>query len=210
MIYKTICGSRSYGLELPTSDYDIVVCGENNIKSDIPHSHEIIIKPENFHKKLLLLTDDAYDMQLYFPSEILISSELSDYIDVHKEEIISANLNRVYSSHMRKANGLSVDLDKWGIRYPKRSAYSCLFYDTIYRYATQDIVFENAFKPDEDFKQWLLLVKKREIPIEEILKRNEELRKRAESVSDFYANVENKIIINKTISDINEILQINI
>lgn len=205
MIYKTICGSRSYGLELPTSDYDIIICGENNVKTNIPHSHEIIIKPENFHKKLLLLTDDAYDMQLYFPREILIPSELSNYINLHKEEIISANLNKVYFSYMKKANGLSVDLNKWGIKYPKRSAYSCLFYDTLYRYATQDIAFEHAFKPNKDFKQWLLSVKKREIPLEEILKRNEELRKSAERISNFYENQQNEMVLNKTISDIKEI-----
>ena len=95
----------------------------------------------------------------------------------------NAELDRIYSAYMRKADGLSTDLEFLWKRFPKRAAYSCLFYDTMYRYATQDISFAEAFKPNEGFKQWLLAVRRNEIPKEEILLRNRELHNNAIKVA---------------------------
>lgn len=209
-MYKCICGSRSYNLNLPTSDYDIVVCGDFDDNIEISHSHEIKKSLDGFIQELLLINIDAYYVQMYFPSEVLVQTELSDYIIQNRENIIKANLDRVYTAYMKKANSLSRKLDTLGMKHPKRAVYSCLFYDTLYRYATQIISFEEAYKPEELFRQWLLSVRKGEIPKEEIIIKNEELRKKAESVSAFYIGVEDKKYLNQVVSDLNKMLNTNI
>ena len=210
MYYKCILGSRSYNLDLPTSDYDILVCGDFNDNTEIPHSHEIRKMPDKFIRDILLLNIDAYYMQTYFPSEVLVQTELVDYILKNREDIIKANLDKVYATYMKKANSLSDKLDTKGMRFPKRAIYSCLFYDTLYRYATQNISFAEAFKPEESFRQWLLAIRRKEISKEEIIMKNEELRKKAESVSAFYIGVEDKKYLNQVISDLNKMLNTNV
>ena len=210
-MYKCICGSRSYNLNLPASDYDmIIICDNADNEHDIVNSHAIWKEADQFIKDLLLINVEAGYLQYYFPSIILLETEVTNYLIQHREDIIRANLDRVYTAYITKAKSLSRKLDTWGMQYPKRIVYSCLFYDTLYRYATHNISFEEAFKPEEDFRQWLLSVRKGEIAKEEIIRKNEELRIKAESVSAFYIGVENKDYLNQVISDLNQMLNTNV
>ena len=202
-MYQAICGSRSYQLNLPKSDYDIIICGDK-IENSIENSHQICHSTEWFVRALSFF-EDAYRIQLFYPDRFLINSQLISYIKENREEIIAKNKINLYNSYFSKSLGLSYNLEKLYKNYPKRAMYSNLFYDSLYRYATQDISFQEAFIPEEAFRQWLLAVRQGKIPIEELLKRNEELRKKAESVKDFYNN-QDKIYLNNTISDLNDIL----
>ena len=210
MEYRAICGSRSYGLETENSDYDVILSSEAEAELPYKHAHNIKMTEDKFLEKLLLLDNDAYYLQYYFPNEILDNSETTKYILENRESIIRANLDRIYSAYMQKANGLSTDLELWWQQFPKRPAYSCLFYDTLYRYATQDISFEEAFKPNEDFRQWLLAVRRNEIPKEEILLKNRELRNNAIKVAGNFVGKEDVRILNHTIQDMNEMLGTNV
>ena len=206
MEYRAICGSRSYGLETENSDYDVILSSEAEAELPYKHAHNIKMTEDKFLEKLLLLDNDAYYLQYYFPNEILDNSETTKYILENRESIIRANLDRIYSAYMKKSNGLSTDLELWWKQFPKRAAYSCLFYDTLHRYATRDIPFAEAFRPEEDFRQWLLAVRRREIQKEEILERNAELRKKAESVVGFYSGVEDGTVLQRACGDLNELL----
>ena len=208
--YKAIVGSRSYGLEIKNSDYDIITTEQTILNSSLPNSHYIKLSKEVFLKKLLLLENDAYSVQMYFPNEILDDSNISKYILEKREEILAANLDRIYTAYMRKADGLSTDLDKWYKKFPKRPAYSCLFYDTLYRYASKNISFQEAFKPEENFRQWLLDIRYGKIPLEDILRVNKELKTKAENVKNFYIGREDKVVLNKVVEDLNELLETNI
>lgn len=208
--YKAIVGSRSYGLEIKNSDYDIITTEQTILNSSLPNSHYIKLSKEDFLKRLLLLENDAYFVQMYFPNEILDDSNTSKYILEKREEILAANLDRIYTAYMKKANGLSTDLDKWYKKFPKRPAYSCLFYDTLYRYASKNISFQEAFKPEENFRQWLLDIRYGKIPQKDILMVNKELKTKAENVKNFYIGREDKVVLNKTVEDLNELLETNI
>lgn len=210
MEYRAICGSRSYGLETENSDYDVILSSEAEAELPYKHAHNIKMTEDKFLEKLLLLDNDAYYLQYYFPNEILDNSETTKYILENRESIIRANLDRIYSAYMKKANGLSTDLELWWKQFPKRAAYSCLFYDTLHRYATRDISFAEAFRPEENFRQWLLAVRRREIQKEEILERNAELRKKAESVAGFYSGVEDVAVLQRACGDLNGLLGTNI
>lgn len=208
--YKAIVGSRSYGLEIKNSDYDIVTTEHTIINSSLPNSHYIKLSKEDFLKRLLLLDNNCYGIQCFFPYMVLEESNISKYILEKREEILAANLNQIYISYMKKANGLSTDLDKWYKKFPKRPAYSCLFYDTLYRYASKNISFQEAFKPEENFRQWLLDIRYGKIPLEDILRVNKELKAKAENVKNFYIGREDKAILNKTVEDLNGLLETNI
>lgn len=208
--YKAIVGSRSYGLEIKNSDYDIVTTEQTTSKSSFPNSHYIKLSKEDFLKTLLLLDNNYFGIQYFFPYVVLEESNISKYILEKREEILAANLNQIYISYMKKANGLSTDLDKWYNRFPKRPAYSCLFYDTLYRYASKNIPFQEAFKPEENFRQWLLDIRYGKIPLEDILRVNKELKDKAENVKNFYIGREDKAVLNKTVEDLNELLETNI
>ena len=208
--YKAIVGSRSYGLEIKNSDYDIITTEQTILNSSLPNSHYIKLSKEDFLKTLLLLDNNSFGIQYFFPYMILEESNISKYILEKREEILAANLNQVYISYMKKANGLSTDLDKWYKKFPKRPAYSCLFYDTLYRYASKNISFQEAFKPEENFRQWLLDIRYGKIPLENILRINKELKTKAENVKNFYVGREDKVVLNKTVEDLNELLETNI
>ena len=204
--YKAIVGSRSYGLEIKNSDYDIVTTEQTILNSSLPNSHYIKLSKEDFLKKLLLLDNNCFGIQYFFPYMVLEESNISKYILEKREEILAANLNKIYISYMNKANGLSTDLDKWYKKFPKRPAYSCLFY----RYASKNISFQEAFKPEENFRQWLLDIRYGKIPLEDILMVNKELKTKSENVKNFYIGKEDKIVLNKTVENLNELLETNI
>lgn len=208
--YKAIVGSRSYGLEIKNSDYDIVTTERAILNSSFPSSHYIKLSKEDFLKMLLLLDNNSFGIQYFFPYMVLEESNISKYILEKREEILAANLDRIYTAYMRKADGLSTDLDSWYKKFPKRPVYSCLFYDTIYRYASKDISFQEAFKPEENFRQWLLAIRYGKIPVKDILMVNKELKTKAENVKNFYIGREDKVVLNKIIEDLNELLETNI
>ena len=210
MEYRAICGSRSYGIETEASDYDIVLSSATDAALPCERAHNIKLTEERFLRRLLLLENNAYYMQICFPKEILDDSDTAKYIMENRESIVRANLDRIYSAYIGKADGLSWHLEDLWERYPKRAVYSCLFYDTVHRFATQDISFAEAFRPEEDLRQWLLAVRRREIPKEEILNRNTELRKKAESVAGFYSGVEDGAALQRAVCYLNGLLGTNI
>ena len=210
MEYRAICGSRSYGIETEASDYDIVLSSATDAALPCDRAHNIPLTEERFLRRLLLLENNAYYMQICFPKEILDDSETAKYILENRESIVRANLDRIYSAYVGKAGGLARHLEDLWERYPKRPAYSCLFYDTLHRFATRDISFAEAFRPDENFRQWLLAVRRKEIPKDEILSRNAELRKKAESVAGFYSGVEDVAVLQRACGDLNGLLGTNI
>ena len=70
--------------------------------------------------------------------------------------------------------------------------------------------FAEAFKPNEGFRQWLLAVRRNEIPKEEILLRNREIHNNAIKVARNFIGKEDVSILNHVIQDMNEMLGTNV
>lgn len=208
IFYRAICGSRSYGLEIEQSDYDIVLVGTQNIPAPFEKAHNILLTSEDFISRLLLVLD-AYFIQWFYPREVLADTEITQYILSRADEILLANCDRVYQTYMKKANSLSVDLELWWQIFPKRVVYSCLFYDTVSRFANQDMPFGEAFRPEEEFRQWLLEVRRNEVSFAEIQKRHTALQQQAEAAQGFYIGKENKVVLRKTMDDLSQLLGID-
>ena len=118
MEYRAICGSRSYGIETEASDYDIVLSSAVDAALPCERAHNIKLTEEQFLRRLLLLENNAYYMQICFPKEILDDSDTAKYIMENRESIVRANLDRIYSAYIGKADGLSWHLEDLWERYP--------------------------------------------------------------------------------------------
>ena len=70
----------------------------------------------------------------------------------------------------------------------------------IYSYMT------NTTINGRDFRQWLLAVRRNEIPKEEILLRNRELRNNAIEVAGNFVGKEDVRVLNRVVKDMNETL----
>lgn len=188
MYYKALVGSNSYGMAVEQSDRDVLLvsdeCHESGIRNGL---HTIAYTPETFLNKCPLPAAATlpYHIQWLFPGEFLADTALSRYALEIREELVLADRKRIYQGYMDKAAGLGCRLEELYNTFPKRGAYGCLFYDTIVRFA-QGTSFAQACRPDEDLRQWLLAVRRREIPVEELVQRYNKLRGKAQAVGGFY------------------------
>lgn len=180
-------GSASYGLKIEGSDTDVYIIGSGSYM--IPDGYKPhIIKDDAetcVSKVFLERQEHPFFLQILFPHEFLLDTAASQYILETREKLIQANLKKVYNAYLNMGKGFLSMSDILYYAVPKRIAYGNMFLDTIYKYA-QGCSFEEAYYPNEDFRQWLLKVRRKEIPLEEILLINNERIKLAESVKNFY------------------------
>lgn len=186
--YNCIVGSKTYGVDIEDSDEDILYIWDNDLKKRmIGHTHIIGYTPESFNVHVPIPSIDRlpYLIQWLFPDRFLMDTELSRLVLDIREDIIKSARKEVYEGFMEKADGLSYRINEMYQGFPKRAAYSCLFYEMIYRHAN-GATFAEVHKPEEDFRQWLIAVRKKEIDIREVESRNNQLRNKATSVKGFY------------------------
>lgn len=203
--YYAICGSRSHGIELPTSDYDVVYCGINTPPQLRQRSHNIVLSNEKLVQNLLMRYTMSYNMQLYFPAEILQDTDVVHYLISYREQILRSQAKKIYESYMGYCDYF-LQRDMQYYRWRKNAVYSCLYCNILHRYATQDISFDEAFHPQGDFKEWLMAVRRNEISDDEVLRVFNSHRVKAQSCVDFYKDKLDQSILNKTLLDLNDLL----
>lgn len=211
MDYTAIVGSRSMGIELEHSDFDIVTTNKQ-FKSEEYNPYHIVGPRANrqlFPLSLVLEQPQPGNIQQLYPFKFLEENDISRYILNNRERIIQDNLSRLYDVYFDRAKSLQeVTLETFAIKYPKRVVYSLIYLDTLYRFATQDISFEEAFRPNGEFKQTIMSIRKREKKIN-VLSLYNDLMGKATSVSKFYEH-RNLDGINKSIKDFGDMLEIKI
>lgn len=187
MEYKVIVGSRCYGLELERSDTDLfsVNCDSSE------HNSHVIDGGLSTDTKLLSMLHFGfwYHPQAVFPAQFLIENELTQYIKTVREDLVSAQKQSMFRVLYDGGEAFAYMLKHWYPLYPKRAAYSTLLYDQIARYAT-GIPFAEAMCPVGDMRDKLLAMRRKELPVEDVVKINDEAQKKAIAVQDFY-NSEN-------------------
>lgn len=206
MDYTAIVGSRCHGINIDSSDFDIVTSAMQKLVFDYPKYHIISHPKEKIIKAIIGLEKEAYFTQVLFPYQFIESNTLTEYIRSNREQIIKNNLASIYENHMRKARDFSVGIDRYYRIYPKRVAYACLYLDMLYKYATKDISFEEAYKPTRNWRDWLINLRYRSIEKDEILLTHSTLYEKATVCESFYKS---RSIdgINSTIDDLNDILE---
>lgn len=184
---QLLLGSASYGLRVNTSDTDLFIVGSGEYivpEGNKPHimrsSRELYVQ-----KALLEYKEHPYFLQTLFPAEFMLDTDASEYVLQTREEVIKAQLQKVYKAHVTIGSGMLNKIELSHKVFPKRTAYGIMFLDTVYRYA-QGVPFSEAIRPEENFRQWLLSVRNGEISLEEAKTVSAEKRRQAEAVAEFY------------------------
>lgn len=185
LCYEVIAGSRSYGLELPSSDIDIcrvsntcgmALDGKNNF---------IQVSKQEFIERVIGKKANAYYYQWLYPAKALSEGPLIDWVIANRERVISAQGTLARDILMGHAENLEYFADMIYAIYPKRLAYATLLYHIAARYG-EKCFFEQAHKPEPYMKSILLGMRKNEVPLEDALAVCAEQKKRAISVMDRY------------------------
>lgn len=185
MYFEAIGGSRSYGLEIETSDTDLLCLDNTPIVED---GYNVIrISPEEFRARLMGERDNAYYVQWLFPHEVKSDNQLSSWLLEHREQVVKAQLPYIYRVFTGHVARLMHHADWiYGV-YPKRLAYCTLFNSIIANYA-DGMTFAEAHKPVGELHDYLVSVRRGEIELADALARCELERTRAELAAGFYAD----------------------
>lgn len=189
--YCGVCGSRSHDLALPFSDYDIIYCANyaNTINIDLNPNHIITVTPQKLFQRLSLQRKMACDLQLFFPEQILIETDLSQYLFQTREDLIQENKITVYDMYLFFCNYFNRKLnDPQHYRYNKNITNACLYCDILNAYKNNDISFEEVFtlKHNPELKQWILEARLNHIPVQDMQQRYKELYLNAKQCFDCY------------------------
>ena len=187
MIYnEIIAGSRAYGLEIEGSDIDLCrVAEEWNIGGYEGEYNLIQVPRDEFIKRAFLTYLQPYYIQWWFPLLFRTQNEIARYIKENREHFVESNSRLVYKRLHDFSDRLYVHADQIYQGYPKRMAYSTLFYAILTRYA-EGRSFADAFHLDGEIQQQLLAMRRREVPLEEAIALNRAYKDKADAVFDFY------------------------
>lgn len=184
--YEIIAGSRCYGLNIEGSDIDLCRVADSwNTAGHEGSYHVIQVPREEFADRVMLLRETPLYAQWLFPHEVLVPGDVWGLILDKRERIVLAARKRVWETHFQFAEGMSLYPEHYYPRFPKRLAYSTLFYDMLARYAA-GVPFAQAIRPEEETRQTLLAMRRKELPLEDAIAQNQDARRRAEQVSRFY------------------------
>lgn len=192
MIYRSIIGSRSYGLALTTSDIDVAVVSDK--------AYEVPPRMERWHH-LLSLSPEVFVMrwsdllkahwgscQWLFPHEFHLDNDLTKWIIENREDVIRVNLPGIYAMHMRAACKMERNVSQlyYLSRLTRKSiAYAIHFHNMLYNYA-EGMTFAEAHTTNGETQNFLFAVRKGEAPLKLVLEENAKARERAKAVANFY------------------------
>lgn len=207
--YEIIAGSRCYGLNIESSDIDL--CRVSNSWNTTGHEnnyHVIQVPRKEFVDRVMLLRETPLYIQWLFPYEVVTPGMVWDFILDRRDELVFSVRRRVWDLHFCAADGLSLYPEHYYPRFPKRLAYSTLFYDTLARYAS-GVPFAQAIRPDEKMRQVLLAMRLKELTLDEATALNQEAKRRAENAEWFYDREPNISFLKQTELGLRNLLGIN-
>lgn len=186
--YMAQVGSATFGLNTPESDVDIgMVTTDFSGPVHDGNKHYIRVWPGQFCDALLRL-DHVQWLQWLYPARVIEAGELGAWISANGERLIAANRASVYDAYMRMARRLRARAPSYYPAATKMMVYSTLHYDTIARYAA-GIPFAKAIRPDEDMRQLLLAMRRRELPLAEAMAINDDAKARAEAAESRFGSI---------------------
>ena len=204
--YEIIAGSRCYGLNIESSDIDL--CRVSNSWNTTGHEnnyHVIQVPRKEFVDRAMLLRETPLYIQWLFPYEVVTPGMVWDFILDRRDELVFSVRRRVWDLHFCAADGLSLYPEHYYPRFPKRLAYSTLFYDTLARYAS-GVPFAQAIRPEESMRKMLLEMRRQRLQLSDAIAINEEAKKRATAAYDFYDTNVDFVYLEQTKNELSSIL----
>lgn len=203
--YEVIAGSRSYGLELETSDIDICRAAESWDAHVEGQVNVIQVPGEEFLSRIFCRHDNAYYLQWLYPAQVCSDNEASRYLMDRRETITAAQKGAVYRILTAHAGRLEKYSDLLYDRYPKRAAYAVLLYSIAANYA-RGMTFSQAHRPDEELRAFLLGVRRGEVPLEETMARMKTERVRALAAETFYSSRPDTTLLRDTEEELRQLM----
>ncbi len=158
--YKSILGSRCLDLHSDNSDYDVITLGEgadciHDVQRAIIDGKDfnyLYIAPAKALKNMFFVMDvplqSVWGIQYFYPSEILIDTELTQYLIQHRDDFFAANKHNLYLAHLNHLNFTLNYPQKWG----KNSMYALYDADMILKFA-KDISYTECKTLSEEEKK---------------------------------------------------------
>lgn len=185
-----IIGSRSYALDIESSDIDQIEIWDGPYKLSYDKSTNINLIQVNRNEvpKRMVDVDHAY-LQWWFPAEFLAEDGLTEFVLAERERFARERRGYIYRRLFDHADGLWTHSDWLYKGYPKRLAYSTLFYAIPARYA-EGRTFAKAHRMDGELREQLLAMRRHEMELAEAQEINREWRRRAVECAGWFEAVE--------------------
>ncbi len=186
-----LVGSRLFGINTDQSDYDYFKISNLSQKQINKNDkvHETIWDIEN-GLNLLLSTYNYFHFELetgFGKKEI--SNLFVEYVENNKEKFKYNNIGNSFKSFINYENFFKKNIygkDLYNL-YPKLNMYFIL-YKYIFINYPKTLVLEEYIHPQEEIRQFLIAVRKHEIPYQEVLNFELPLRREMDKVKSFYAD----------------------
>ena len=185
MIYKSIVGSRSYGLSVTSSDVDIAIVSDKQLNKTAfrKNGYDMYLwTPDQFAVLQQGSCHRWVDCSMLFPHEFCIENDLSKWVEENREEMIKALLPEVYGVY----TSASADFARNSQGKNKRIMYAIHFRNMLANYA-EGMTFAEALKPQGTDRAFLLSVRNGIAPAELVIEASKKARERAKAVAGFYA-----------------------
>ena len=155
-LYKTQGGSRFYGIDVPGSDNDILICD-----SSVKGKQSIYDEKSKIHIYRIPISETIAQLNGFVsvPQWIAFLSPFNNeapsatdfYLMENNEKIISANRKFLFGTLQRYCGDLPGEMSFF--HFPKKSAYKLMLLEGFGRYVDSDKFFESIIPMDPEFFQ---------------------------------------------------------
>lgn len=184
--YEVIAGSRSYGLEIESSDTDLCRVADSWRMCMDGGYNLIQIPPEEFVERVFARRDNAYYLQWLYPAQVRSDNQAAKYLMEQRESITAAQRPAVYRILTGHASRLEYRVEELYQVYPKRMAYAILFHSIAARYGEGE-PFAQAHRPGAELRELLLRIRRGTAELEEAKEALAGMKRRSEAAGEFYA-----------------------
>lgn len=183
-----ICGSRSYNLQTPSSDIDLVIFANNDWTTKVENKdgYNILYNtPITFWDRLVGNIEHAHIWQFLYPEKFLSNNSIVDYILQNRDELVEANLPYIYRSFSNCFNGYMRNMESFYLVAKKRLAYGLLYASVLYNYAN-GLEFAKCWRPEGEWHNILLGIRTGDTPFEQCVELKNEYANKIKEVEKFY------------------------
>lgn len=188
-LYSCVVGSRAFGLDMECSDTDVFRIDNGETPPPLVHGHYYIRSPQQAVNQFLADVPSASLRLLaaMFPASCS-GGALAEYLQREREQIAYHTRSRYYTASIQRAEifwGHNAEQDYRDGKSLKFPMYSIFFYHILADYATGRSM-EECLRPSGELREWLLAVRRGEVPFAEVLQQKLVLHQKASNAKAFW------------------------
>lgn len=183
-----VCGSRSYNLQIPSSDIDLVIVANNSWTTKVENKdgYNILYNtPSTFWDRFIGNIEYAHIWQFFYPEKFVSDNDVVNYILQNRDELVKSNLPYIYRSFNNCFNGYMRNMEGFYLVAKKRICYGLLYASVLYNYAN-GLEFAKCLRPDGKWHDILLGIRTGDISFEKCVALKDEYATKIQQVEKFY------------------------